>query len=349
MKVAWVPLAKVIGFCAVGVVCASLVANTLSVPVHGATERYTVEFTDVEGLNQGNPVTMSGVRVGRVDSIEFADAGGGTSKAVVGIEVSSDYPLDRNVTAAVRYGDMLGARYLALTPPPGGAVEAVAAGTSSEALAPGGVVPLERTTPPVDLTALMNGFAPLFDALDPAEVNALTRGFVETFDGGGATVATLLDRIGTLTTDLANRRGVFEELLSNMSTLMGSVNSRQLQLEELVTGLRDLSTSVAGSNDQLAALLDNGNRAVASLADALTHSQGAFGSSITDLTSVTDAWIADTDAFERFVAQMPQFADGVNRISSYGGFVSLYLCNFVLKVGDVEANIFGTTHSEVCR
>ncbi len=46
---------------------------------------------------------------------------------------------------------------------------------------------------------------------------------------------------------------------------------------------------------------------------------------------------------------MPQFADGVNSISAYGGFVSLYLCNFVLKAGDVEANIFGGTHSEVCR
>lgn len=348
MKLGWVPIVKVIGFCAVGVACASLVANTLSVPVRGDSERYTVEFTDVEGLHEGNPVTMSGVRVGRVDSIAFADAGGGTSKAVVGIEVSSDYVLDRNITAAVRYGDMLGARYVALGPPEGAAVQPVA-GVTSEALEPGGVIPIERTTPPVDLTALMNGFRPLFDALDPAEVNTLTRGFVETFDGQGASVSTLLDRIATLTTDVADRSGVYERLLTNMNALMTSVDQRQPQLEQLVTGLRDLSTSVVGSNDRLAVLLDDGNRAVASLAEALSRSQGAFGASITDLKSVTDAWIADTPAFEQFVAKMPQFADGVNRISAYGGFVSLYLCNFVLQAGDLEANIFGSTHSEVCR
>lgn len=341
MKLGWVPIAKVIGFCAVGVACATLVANTLSVPVRGDSERYTVEFTDVEGLHEGNPVTMSGVRVGRVDSIVFADAGGGTSKAVVGIEVSSDHVLDRNTTAAVRYGDMLGARYVALGPPDGAA--------TSEVLEPGGVIPIERTAPPVDLTALMNGFAPLFDALDPAEVNTLTRGFVETFDGQGTTVSLLLDRIATLSTDLADRSGVFEQLLTNMNALMASVDRRHPELEQLVTGLRDLSTSVVGSNDRLAVLLADGNRAVASLADALSRSQGAFGASVTDLKSVTDAWIADTPAFEQFVAKMPQFADGVNRISAYGGFVSLYLCNFVLQAGDVEANIFGGTHSEVCR
>lgn len=348
MKLGWVPIAKVIGFCAVGVACASLVANTLSVPVRGDSQRYTVEFTDVEGLHEGNPVTMSGVRVGRVDSIAFADAGGGTSKAVVGIEVSSDYALDRNTTAAVRYGDMLGARYVALGLPEGSAVVPIGA-AASEALEPGGVIPIERTTPPVDLTALMNGFAPLFDALDPAEVNTLTRGFVETFDGQGATVSLLLDRIATLTTDIADRGGVFEQLLTNMNVLMSSVDRRQPQLEQLITGLRDMSTSVVGSNDSLAVLLDDGNRAVASLAAALARSQGTFGASITDLTSVTEAWIADTPAFEQFVAKMPQFADGVNRISAYGGFVSLYLCNFVLQAGDVEANIFGSTHSEVCR
>jgi len=348
MTIGWVPLAKAAGFCVAGVVCGLLVANTLSVPVRGATDNYTVEFTDVEGLNPGNPVTMAGVRIGRVDAIDFADAGGGTSKAVVQIEVSSHYTLDRDVTAAVRYGDMLGARYLALAPPEGAAAEPVAMGERGNALPPGGVIPLDRTTPPVDLTALMNGFAPLFDALDPGKVNTLTRTFVETFDGRGAAVSTLVDRIGALTTDLADRRGVFEQLAANMTGLLGSVNQRRPQLEELIGGLRDLTSSVAASNDDLAAVLDGGDRAVAALASSLTRSQGAFGNSVAGLKDVTDQWIADTDAFDRFVAAMPQFADGINRISSYGGFVNLYLCNFVLKVGDVEANIFGTTHSEVC-
>ncbi|WFR74784.1 hypothetical protein P9209_00870 [Prescottella defluvii] len=53
------------------------------------------------------------------------------------IEVSSDHTLDRDVTAAIRYGDMLGARYLALEPPAGAAVEPAAVGRTGTPYRPG--------------------------------------------------------------------------------------------------------------------------------------------------------------------------------------------------------------------
>lgn len=353
MTLGWVPIVKAVGFCVVGGVCAVLVANTLSVPVRGDTDRYTVEFTDVEGLGPGNAVTLAGVRVGRVDSIAFADAGGGTSKAVVDIEVESGYALSREVTAAVRYGDMLGARYIALTPPPGGADDngggvAPATGRPAWTLQPGEVIPLTQTTPPVDLTALMNGFRPLFDALDPDQVNNLTRTFALTFDGQGESVATLLTQIGAVSSSLDDRKDVMAQLVTNLGSLLGSVDARQPQLEELMAGLSGLSTSIVGSNDQFVALLGDGNQALASLAASMARSNGAFGRSVSDLKSVTDSWVASTDEFNAFVAKMPEFANSINRIGSYGGFVNLYLCNFTLKAGDLEANIFGPTHSPVC-
>lgn len=349
MTIGWVPVAKVIGFCAAGIASAVLVANTLQVPVRGDTDRYTVEFTDVEGLTAGNSVTMAGVRVGRVDDIAFADAGGGTSKAVVRIEVQSDQSLSTDVTAAVRYGDMLGARYIALTNPHDTGVRTVAADGSEDVLSPGSTIPVDRTTPPIDLTALMNGFRPLFDALAPDQVNALTRGFVETFGGQGRTVSTLLTQIGDLSTGLADRRGVIEQLMGNMTALLGAVDARSLQLEQLLAGLSGLSSAIVGNNDQIVALLGDGNRAVADLAQAMARSSGAFGASLTDLTSVTGTWVENTDDFTAFVDSMPEFGAALNRITSYGGFVNLYLCNMILKAGDMEANIFGSTHSQVCQ
>jgi phospholipid/cholesterol/gamma-HCH transport system substrate-binding protein len=348
MKIGWVPALKAVGFCLTGVLCGSFVVNTLTVPVRGATDRYTLEFTDVEGLSPGNPVTMAGVRVGRVETIDFADAGGGTSKAVVRIEVESEHRLARDVTAAVRYGDMLGARYIALTQPDGAAIDTVVIGQSPAALEPGGLIPVAQTTPPVDLTALMNGFRPLFDALAPDQVNTLTRGFVETFSGQGQTIATLLAQIGSLSTGLVDRQDVIEQLVDNLASLLGSVEARAPQLEQLLAGLSGLSTSVAGNSDQLITLLGDGNRAVAQMAQAMARSNGAFGRSVTDLKAVTDSWVASTDEFNAFVAKMPEFGAAINRMGSYGGFVNLYLCNFTLKAGDVEANIFGSTHSPVC-
>ncbi|MFF0815677.1 MCE family protein [Rhodococcus sp. NPDC003318] len=358
MKLGWKPVAKLTGFCAAGVVSGVLVANTLLIPVQGDTASYTVEFSDIEGLTPGNPVTMAGVRIGRVDSIAFADAGGGTSKAVVGIEIEADHPLTTDVTAAVRYGDMLGARYVALSgaddrpvsatgEPLEGATTTAAVGF--ETLPPGSTIPMDRTVPPVDLTAMMNGFRPLFDALAPDQVNTLTRSFVETFSGQGQAMSTLLTQIGDLSSDLADRRPVFEQLVDNMAALLGSVDARSPQLEELLVGLGTLTSTIVGNSDQLVALLDGGNRAIADLARVMLVSNGAFGQSITDLKSVTDAWIAATPQFNEFVASMPEFGGDLNRLTSYGSFVNLYLCNLTLEAGDMSANLFGTQHSQVCQ
>lgn len=342
MRLGWFPVAKAVAFVLAGIVCAVLVANTLTVPVRGATHHYTAEFTDVEGLGTGNAVTLAGVRVGRVDSIAFADAGGGASKAVVGIEVESAHVLAASATATVRYGDMLGARYIALEQPAGWAGE-------QPRLEPGGMIPLSQTTPPVDLTALMNGFKPLFQALDPEQANTLARGFVDTFNGQGEAVADLLAQIGDVSAGLADRQAVVGQLVDNMGVLLGSVDARAPQLEELIVGLGALTESVVGDSDRLVALLDQGNTAVATLAGAMDRSEGDFSRAIDQLATMTGVWMDNTEQFTGFVGRMPGFANAVNRISGYGGFVSLYLCNMTLKAGDLEANIFGPLHSPTCR
>ncbi|WP_396913033.1 MlaD family protein, partial [Mycolicibacterium sp.] len=60
----WQSWAKLGAFGTAGVLSAVLVMNTLSVPVRGNTVTYQAQFTSVEGLNAGNPVTMNGIRIG---------------------------------------------------------------------------------------------------------------------------------------------------------------------------------------------------------------------------------------------------------------------------------------------
>lgn len=340
-------IVKVVAFCGAGALCGMLVNNTLSVPVRGSTVDFIAEFSSVEGLNVGNPVTMNGIRIGRVDSIRFAPNGEGTSRADVGMEISSDYTFSSNVTAAVRYGDMLGARYVALSDP-GGVVVSLSTGDDTTLLADGGVIPLARTTPAVDLTALLNGFKPLFDALQPEQVNTLTRGFVETFSGQTQTLSTLLTQIAATSSALTNDDQIFSTLVANLSTLARGVQKRQPQLTELLSGIERLAATVGAGDSQLDLLIDQGNAVLATLAQTVNSSTGAYGDAITDLNHVVAGWEANTPAFNELVERLPRFADAINRTSSYGGFVSLYLCNFTLKIAKHEANIFGRRHSEVC-
>lgn len=347
MKVSWQSWLKLGAFAAAGVGSALLVTNTLAVPVRGHTTSYVAQFSSVEGLNVGNPVTMNGIRIGRVDAIAFADNGQGTSRADVTIEVTSRNTLSSEVSAAVRYGDMLGARYIALADP-GAAIMEVSTDEPPTRLAAGGVIPLGHTSPAVDLTALLNGFKPLFDALTPEQVNQLTRGLVETFTGQAQSVTALLVQIASLTNSMTTSQQAFTTVVNNVSALLSSTHARQPQLEQMLGGLRRLTDSVTGPDAQLELLIDQGNAVLATLAATVDASGTAYGDTIGNLKSMLAAWEGSTPEFTALVEKLPQFADAVNRTSSYGGFMSLYLCNFTLKIGKHEANIFGRRHSEVC-
>ena len=338
---------KLVAFCGAGALSATLVANTLSVPVRGSTVTYTAQFSSIEGLNVGNPVTMNGIRIGRVDSIAFAPNGQGTSRADVGLEIASSYTFTSDVTAAVRYGDMLGARYVALSDP-GGTIVNVSTGSEVNVLAAGGVIPLAHTRPAVDLTALLNGFKPLFDALEPEQVNTLTRSFVETFSGQSQTLLTLLTQLASASKSLEGNDHVFSTVVANVATLARSVHDHQPQLTELLGGLERLSAQLGSGDGQLDLLIDQGNAVLATLARTVEQSSTAYGDSVTNLKDVLASWETNTGDFTALVEAMPRFADAINRTSSYGGFVSLYLCNFTLKIAKHEANIFGRRHSEVC-
>ena len=52
-------------------------------------------------------------------------------------------------------------------------------------LHPGDTIPLDRTSPALDLDALIGGFRPLFRALDPDQVNALSGQLIQALSGTG--------------------------------------------------------------------------------------------------------------------------------------------------------------------
>ena len=327
---------KAFAYVVVGILAAVLMSNTLRVPVHGDTTSYRILFHDAEGLTSGNPVTMSGVRIGRVDEVDLRPQRDGTALAEVTVTVAKRYTLPEKVHASVRYGDMLGARYIAL-------------GSSPDTPArSGNRIPVDATTAAVNLTALMNGFQPLFSALDPDQANTLARGFVDTFEGRSGSVQTLLRQISAMGQNLAANGPVFTRLMTNLTTLMTTVNDRDPALTELFNGLGQLSATLIGDNGQLTTLLDSGDKAVTALADMMTAAGDDFETSLKGLTNITSAWIPQTGEFTAFLKNFPMLSKKLNQSGRYGGFMMLYLCNFTPEAAGLSANIFGPLHSPSC-
>ena len=71
--------------------------------------RYQALFTEAGGLTVGNDVTVSGIKVGSVSSIELDNG-----DALVGFTIDGKYALGSDTTAHIRTGTLLGERVLAL-------------------------------------------------------------------------------------------------------------------------------------------------------------------------------------------------------------------------------------------
>ncbi|UVE93963.1 MlaD family protein [Dietzia sp. B32] len=340
------PAVQLFVFCLLGVLCTVLVINTLRVPVGFGARGYSAEFDDVGGLGPGSEVTVAGVRVGRVLGVDREIRAGGEVTAVVHFEVEQDNPVTAGARASVRYGDMLGIRYLSLDPTPGGAPAVRGAVDMPE----GSRIPLEDTTGPVDLTALVNGFKPLFDSVRPEEVNALSHTVVAAFQGEPGAMDTLLSRLALLSRDVLDREDVYTRLADNVEALGDTLTGREGDLRRLVRGLDEVSGALAdGGGRDLALLIDRGGASSAALAAMLEETDRDLRTSVDAARHTTDGWVPRTDEFESTLGRVPGFAREVNALTRKGGFLSLYMCNFTVSWDGMQANPFGHQNSEVCR
>ena len=163
-------LIKLIIFAAVTILAFGTLATTIANVGDGNGLRYSAVFTDVTGVAPGQDVRIAGVRVGEVNAVRVnADR----TTALVEFSVSRTSVLTQGTIATVKYRNLVGERYLALTQGVGNA----------QPMREGDRIGLDRTHPALDLTVLFNGFKPLFAALSPKDVNELSGLIVDVLQG----------------------------------------------------------------------------------------------------------------------------------------------------------------------
>jgi phospholipid/cholesterol/gamma-HCH transport system substrate-binding protein len=107
-------------FVVVTTIATALLAVTIGNISFNATTKYRAVFTDVVGLNKGDDIRIAGVRVGQVDKIAiYQTAPNSEVLAMVTFSVDSDQVVDTSTHATMRYRNLVGNRYIALTEAPG--------------------------------------------------------------------------------------------------------------------------------------------------------------------------------------------------------------------------------------
>jgi phospholipid/cholesterol/gamma-HCH transport system substrate-binding protein len=282
------------------------------------THTYRAAFTNVTGLKNGDFVRIAGVEVGQVKKVAIQP----DTTALVEFTADDSVVLTEGSRVVIRYKDLIGGRYLALEEGAG----------STKKLNPGDTIPLARTSPALDLDALIGGFRPLFRALDPDQVNALSGQLIAALQGQGGTINSFLSQTAALTSTLADRDQLIGETIVSLNTVLGSLGEQSGQFGKAVDALADLTKALADRKQDISNGLAYTNAAAASVADLLAQSRPSFAKTIHETDRASAIVVADHDYFDNFLNTLPDAYQALARQGIYGDFFSFYLCDVVLKL-----------------
>ena len=310
-------------FVVVTAVATGVLAMTISNMRFQKTSEYKAIFTDVTGLLKNDDVRVAGVRVGQIEDIKLYK--GTQAKVTFSIEQGGVFKagLPSATRAQIRYRNLMGQRYLALTD---------GAGQVSGYLDAGGTIPAGQTEPALDLTTLFNGFRPLFRALEPKDVNTLAMQIVQVLQGEGGTINSLLAHVASLTNTIADRDRVIGQVIDNLNNVLGTIDQRHTEVNRLITDLRGFVGGVSGDRqaifDSVSALNDLTGTTQSLLADARPGIRNDIAG-LRKLTATLDENKADID---KGLKRTPNRLQELVNISSYGSWFNMYICGMDARV-----------------
>lgn len=329
-------------FAVVSILVTVVIWNTLARTVDGDTNSYSATFSDVLGLRAGDDVRMAGVRVGKIEKIELDDR----NDAKVSFIVQSNQRLYGNTKALVRYQNLIGQRYVALAPGEGG---------DTSPLKNNGTIPIERTEPSFDVSALLNGFQPLFQVLAPEQVNRLSDSFIQALQGDGVSLSSFITQAATLASDFQRRDAILGDVITNLSGVMAGLAKRGDELETLVTQTRSL---IGGLYDQGQSLQQSTVQiadATSSLVDMIGKIQPKMAGAQNATRDALTLLLANGARLDQAAIDLPALLAQGGKFTSEGSYANALICRLdislygVLFPRGLIPQIGGNAQSPVCR
>ncbi|WP_319453923.1 MULTISPECIES: MCE family protein [unclassified Mycobacterium] len=289
----------------------------------GASNDYTAVFKDASSLRAGDTVRVSGIRVGTVKDVELQP----TKDVVVTFDADRSVVLTSGTTAAVRYLNLIGDRYLELTDGPG----------QTKLLPPGAQIPVERTTPALDLDLLLGGLKPVIQGLNPQDVNALSASLIQIMQGQGGTVESLFSRTASFTNAIADNGEVVQRLIENLNLAMSTLAKDGDRFSATIDGLERIVTGLSQDREPIGTAIDSLSNGTASLVDLLSEARPPLAETVDQLNRLAPNLDVKKDRIDTALQKAPENYRKLVRLGAYGSFINYYICSIALRLSDTQS------------
>lgn len=281
-----------------------------NLPFVNSQDDYVAYFSEAGGLAAGAPVQVSGNEMGKVSEVSLDGA-----RVRVKFSLDTSAHLGDRTEAAIKTKSLLGSRMLEIIPRGEGDLT--------------GPIPVERTSPPYQLTDALGDLATTVDQLD---------------------TGTLSQSLETLSQTFANTPPQLQVAVQGLARFSQSLNDRDAQLRNLLTHAKKATDVLAGRTDQVVALIRQTNSLLAELRtesaaldqvsgniSSLSQQVSGFvaenrqqlGPSVDKLNGVLTILANRKDKIQDSIKRLNSFAMSLGESVSTGPWFNAYIANLL--------------------
>lgn len=285
------------------------IVQAINRPVDGSVETYHAEFSDAFGLHNNADVRVRGVQVGKVLDVELTSSG----VAEVTFTVREQDRLTGTDELAIRFQNLVGQRYLAVTKGPGDA----------PAVDPGTTIPTSRTTGSFDITTLFNGLRPILQGADPAVFNTFASNMLDLIQGeGGVGVGDVLADVDRLTQFATDKRAMIRVIVDNLGVISGELQGKSAMIRTLMDSLGLLFDTLEANLELLKGAFGEGAKVFPPIVEILstTFDLGLGGHD--NVSGRLMELIPDTRQLTDALASIPSLLTSINAADGLAGIDS---------------------------
>jgi phospholipid/cholesterol/gamma-HCH transport system substrate-binding protein len=274
--------------------------------------RYQAMFTEAGGLSVGNDVTVSGIRVGSVSSIELVNG-----DALVDFTVQGKYALGSDTTAHIRTGTLLGERVLTL--------ESDGTGTLDRRQ----IIPVTRTSSPYSLTDAVSELTANTAGTDTDSLNQSLDTLAQTLDQIAPQLGPTFDGVSRLSRSLNNRNESLAELLRTAGDVTEVFSERSQQVNSLILNSNDLLAVLNDRRYAITSLLSATSAVSRELTQLVADNEQELAPTLERLNAVTAMLEKNRDNLAKMLPGAAKYYLTQGEIVSNGAYYNALVPNLV--------------------
>jgi phospholipid/cholesterol/gamma-HCH transport system substrate-binding protein len=270
-----------------------------------------VELADASGLHKGNMVQVAGVRVGRVNDLHIHG-----DHVTVDIDVK-DAELGRKSRASVQVLNLLGEKYLELTPAGSGEMEE------------GDTIPVERTDASYDIVATLDQLTTRTEDIDTERLSAALTTLGDTLNAASPHIRSTFSGLSRISRAVSTRDEAVEQLLQRADRVTRLLSERRGDLVELMKEGDLVFRELIRRRDAIHSMLVNARRLADTLRGVAQDNHMQVTQALRELDTSMEFLLARKQKLERTIKNLGPYASILINIVGTGPWFDAYVPNFV--------------------